>query len=161
MIDQVATVKDLELLLVERIGELDGSVYDQGKTKGRWKEATKALVVAGEAHARGHLAFNVFAESGRNTGRSRSRGDDSVRVDADVVVLFMYHLRPGSQIEDSREASEAAREVIAAILALPERVANFELVNGWRPSVVAGGEWLLVRLDFVAGFDLSLLPRSA
>jgi hypothetical protein len=80
-------MKDLELVFVERILELDGSVFDQGRTKGRWKEAKKALVVEGEAHARGHLAFNVFAESGRNTGRARGRGEESVRTIADVVVL--------------------------------------------------------------------------
>ncbi len=157
----VATMKDLELVFVERILELDGSVFDQGRTKGRWKEAKKALVVEGEAHARGHLAFNVFAESGRNTGRARGRGEESVRTIADVVVLFMYHLRPGSQLADAREASLAARDVVATLLRLPETVANVDVVNSWRPSVVAGGEWLLVRIDLTAAFDLSLLPRSS
>ena len=140
----VATIKDLELLFVERILELDGSIFDQGRTKGRWKEAKKALVVEGEAHSRGHLAFNVF-----------------VRTIADVVVLFMYHLRPGSQLADAREASIAARDVVSTLLSLPETVANVDIVNSWRPSVVAGGEWLLVRLDLTAAFDLSLLPRSS
>lgn len=158
---QVATIADVEELAVERILSLDGSRYNQGRRiKGVWKEAEEALIVEGEAHARGHLAFNVFAESGRNTGRQRDRHDESIQTRADLVVLFMFHIRAGAQVPDSREASRAARDVVAALLANPQTLVVFDVVNSWRPSVVSGGDWLLVRMDFSADFDLSLLERA-
>lgn len=154
----VSTIEELEEFIVERILALDGTPYNQGKkTIGRWKEAEEALVVEGEAYARGHLAFNVFAESGRNTGASRSQ--DFVRTRSDVVVLFMYKLR-AEQHKDARTASLAARDVAAALLALPQNVVQFDVVNSWRPNSIAGGGWLLVRMDFTADFALSLLPAN-
>ncbi len=161
MVQHISTIADVEVAAVARIEAMDGSRYNQGsRTKGVWKEAENALIVDGEAHSRGHLAFNVFCESGRNTGRQRDRHDDTVRTRSDMVVLFMFHLRPTAQISDAREATRAARDVVAALLALPQNLVEFDVVNSWRPSVVAGQEWLLVRMDFSADFDLSLLERA-
>ncbi len=156
----VASIGQVEQIVVDRILALNdepetSSEFDQDVTKGIWKESQQALIVAGEAHARGHLAFNVFAESGRNSGQSRDR--DMVDTISDVVVLFMYHINPGSQIADARKATEASQAIVAAVLALPQQLVVFDVVNSWRPATIAGGEWLLITMNFTAQFDLSIL----
>lgn len=162
LVIKVSNISELEEEAVGRILALPGEPYTLGKGKGRivgkWKEAEEALIVAGEAHARGHLAFNVFAESGRNTGRARDR--DIVRTQADLVVLFMFRIRSTNQIADARLASLASRDVVSALLAMPQAYVVYDVVNSWRPNTVGGGDWLLVRMDFTADFDLSTIPRS-
>jgi len=151
------TIRELEELTLARILALDGTPYNQGTTiRGAWREAEIPLSVADEAHPLGHLLVNVFAESGRNRGMERDQAGRFLAVASDLVILFTYHLRRGTQLEDARQAADAAHDVARALLAWPSRRVVVDLVNLWRPTLTPDGEWLLVRQDYVARFDLSI-----
>ena len=151
------TIEELELDAVARIAALDGSAFNQGSTIiGSWTEATIPLSVEDEAAPLGHLLFNVWAESGRNTGLERDGADEFAKLATDLVVLFTYHIRPGSQIADQRKSSEAARRIVKALMAMPQSQIVYTLVNAFRPALTPDGEWMLVRVDFVALHDLPI-----
>ncbi len=160
--DTYTTIREIEELVVARILDLNTSPkivagdFDQGATRGLWKEASIPLSVVDDSHPLGHLLFNVFAESGRNTGRQRDAADGFTKITADMVVLFTYHLRPTEQIADQRLAADAALLIVRSIMALPQVYQHFDLVNAWRPALTPDGEWLLIRLDFTCFFDMSL-----
>lgn len=154
------SIAELERELVRRILALDGSAYDQGARKGEWREASVPLSVVQEPQSIGHLTFNVFAEAARNATLERDVAPGGfVKLATDVAVLFAYHVRPasdGTQLEDQRAASDAARDVARAVLALPQNLFVSLPVALWRPSVTTDGEWMLVRLDFLCVHDLAL-----
>lgn len=150
------TIREIELGAVARISALDGSAFDQGATKGVWTEATIPLAVEDESHPLGHLAYNVWVESARNLGLERDGAHTFARMASDVVVFFTFHIRPTQQIEDARLASDAALQVISTLMALPQNLSVFQLVNAFRPALAPDGEWMLVRLDFIALHDLPL-----
>lgn len=154
------TIAELEQLLVARISALDGSAYDQGPRVGQWREASVPLSVVSEPQAIGHLTFNVFAEAARNSTQERDRGRGGfVKLITDVAILFAYHIRPaadGTQIADQRAASDAALDLARAVLAMPQNVVQVQPVALWRPSMTTDGEWMLVRLDFLAIHDVEL-----
>ena len=151
------TIAELETTLAARIAALDGSAYSQGSRIGTWREAKTPLSVTDSAQAIGHLTFNVFVESGRNSGGDRDRPfDGSIKLVSDLVVLVAYHIRPGAQVADMRLASDAALQAARAILANPQNEFQTQPVNIWRPAVTSDGEWMLVRLDFRAIHEVSL-----
>lgn len=158
------TIAELERELVSRIEALDGSAFQQGADGpgarlGTWRESRIPLSVLGEAQAIGHLAFNVFVENARNSALERDRSPDgAIKLVSDVAILFAYHVRPTRdlQIPDQRSASDAAIDLARAVLALPQNLFQTQPVSLWRPSITPDGEWMLVRLDFLAIHDLAL-----
>lgn len=155
---QSISIAELEVELVARIAALDGGPFTQGKRIGKWREASIPLSVVAEAQSIGHLTFNVFAEEARNSTLERDVAPGGfVKLATDVAVLFAYHITPARQIPDQRLASDAARDVARAVLALPQNLFVSLPVTLWRPSVTRDGEWMLVRLDFLCVHDLALI----
>lgn len=157
------TIGDLERELVARIQALDGSAFTQGDGPGarvgRWRESQIPLSVLGEAQSVGHLAFNVFCENARNSTLERDRAPDgAIKVISDVAIVFAYHIRPAPtlQISDQRSASDAALQLARAVLAMPQDRFQLQPVSLWRPGVTDDGEWMFVRLDFLALHDVEL-----
>jgi hypothetical protein len=157
------TIAELERDLVARVEALDGSAYTQGTGAGarvgEWRESRIPLSALGEAQSIGHLAFNVFCENARNGTLERDRAPDgAIKVVSDVAVLFGFHIRPtrDRQIPDQRAASDAAIDLARALLALPQNRYQLQPVSLWRPALDPSGEWMLVRLDFLAIHDLAL-----
>lgn len=153
------SIAELERELVRRIAALDGSAYAQGARVGQWREASVPLSVVQEPQAIGHLTFNVFGEAARNATLERDNAPGWIKLATDVAVLFAYHIRPasdGTQLEDQRSASDAAKDVARAVLAMPQNLFVSLPVSIWRPSITTDGEWMLVRLDFLVVHDLSL-----
>ena len=155
------TIRQLEEALVARIAALDGSPYNQDARIGQWREAQIPLSVQSASQAAGHLTFNVFAEAARNSTLERDTSPGGfVKLITDVAVIFAYHIRPAPdrQLADQRAASDAALDVARAVLALPQAAFQTLPVTLWRPSVTDNGEWMLIRLDFLAIHDVSLQP---
>jgi len=158
-----ATVAEIEQALVARIEALDGSAWTQGAGAGArlgtWRESRIPLSVLSEAQSVGHLAFNVFVENARNSTLERGRAPDgAIKVLSDVAILFSFHVRPAPdlQIPDQRAASDAALQLARAVLALPQDRFQLHPVSLWRPGVTDDGEWMFVRLDFLALHDVEL-----
>ncbi len=151
----VFTIKEVEEEASKRIAALDGSVFNQGQTiKGTWREATIPLSVTDDAAPLAHLMFNTWVESARNTGMAEDVDGQVARIASDLVVLFTYHVRPGKQIFDQREASQAALQIVTALMALPQNNMVVTLINAFRPALTPDGEWMLIRVDFVALHDI-------
>jgi hypothetical protein len=153
------TFEDVEVELVRRITALDATAYTQGNRVATWHEALVPLSVLSEAQSIGHMAFNVFVESGRNSTDARDRAPDgAIKLISDIAVLFAFHIRgaPTEQIPDQRRASNAAIDLARAVLAMPQADFQTHPVSLWRPQVSPDGEWMVVRLDFLAIHEIAL-----
>lgn len=169
-----STFENVELAFVARIAALDASAYTLGRrAAARWHESKTPLTVVADPSSLGHLSFGVWIQSAPNTGDGRGTTwvqDDianDVEIDARVRVAFAFELRATKQVPDARIATRAALDVIRALMApwsaLDETTwgtVTVRLIDGLQTGISLDGHWLLVTQDFVASFDLDLLPSG-
>lgn len=154
----------VELELVRRITDLDASAYSYPRgPAASWHEAAEALTVTGDAANLSHLAFNVWTEVGRNGGIDRNATSDGyLWADLDVVVAFSFRLRPTQQVADMRLTSDAAIDVLRALLAewpADQPCVQIDVPEGdawYTPALTEDGEWAVVVMQFSAAFDIRL-----
>ena len=75
----------------------------------------------------------------------------------DAVAVEVAHPGPvvgTAQIEDQRDASDAALQVVQALMALPQNMMVVTLVTAFRPALTPDGELMLCRVDFVVLHDI-------
>jgi hypothetical protein len=160
------TPADVERLFVQRILDLDASAYRYPRAPPpRWNESNVALTVTENASEFAHLAFNVWTERGLNSGdESGDLTDGYLWVDARLVVAFIFRLRPKSQVEDARLTSDAAIDVLRALLAewpADQPCIQVQVPPGgtwYQPALTRDGEWAVVTMQFLASFELRLDP---
>jgi len=151
-------VDQLEESIAARVAGVDAAPYDQRGSGSAvaapaFIEADSPLVPQGEARPLGHLRYSVLCESAPVVDDRQNPGTYAKCV-ADVVVQFLYRLRPGSQRGDQRLAAQAAASVVRAIKAIPQHEWSAAIVNAWAPTISVDGEWLLVALTFAVVFDI-------
>lgn len=168
-----STFRQVEERLVERISALDASEFTIGTVPAKWRESKTPLSVIADSSALGHLAFNVWTQNAPNTNDADSltwKQDDlenQVEVDTRLVVAFAYNLRSGHQTEDTRRATDAAIDVVRAVMAAwdaeDEDAAGsvtIRLVDALQVALSIDGHWMLVTQDYIASFDIDLLPSN-
>jgi hypothetical protein len=160
------TPGDIERECVQKILDLDGSAYRYPKgAPARWHESNVALTVTGDASEFAPLAFNVWTETGRNSGdESGYLSDGYLWAVLNLVVAFVFRLRPAHQVADARLTSDAAIDILRALMGewpaggpcvqvdVPPRGAWYQ------PSMTQDGEWMVVVMQFTVGFELRLDP---
>ncbi len=152
------TIAELEADMAARIVAipLTGKAYAQDRTA--WQESPTALTASRESAIASHLTFSVSVEDAP-VGASQHHAGQSVGVlGARLAVLFMARIRGGQQQADMRLASDAARDVAGVLLA-QYAAANISPVNMYRPGPIVD-QFMAVRLDFSADFDLSITPQQ-
>lgn len=166
-----STFRKVEELLVKRIAALDASAYTNGQTPATWTESKTPLTVIADSSALGHLNFNVWTQNAPNTNDADSVTykidplENQAEVDTRVVVAFAYRLRSGLQTEDTRRATDAALDVVRAVMAAwtaddedEAGSVTIRLVDALQVALSIDGHWMLVTQDYIASFDIDLLP---
>lgn len=164
------TFKAVEEAMVARIVALDASAFTHGGVPACWHESKSPLSVMVDASTIAHLSFNVWIQSAPNTNDNRGMTwqdndvDNDVEIDALMKVAFAFELRSFDQVSDTRDASDAAIDVIRALMAewtADDQVASgavlLRLLNGYQTGMTLDGQWMLVTQDYIASFDLDLL----
>ncbi len=167
---QPSTFRKVEESLVKRIAALNAEAYTTGQVPAEWHESKTPLTVISDSSALGHLSFNVWVQSAPNTDDASDMTfqadevDNFAEIDARVVVAFAYKLRPGAQTEEARTATDAAVDVIRAVMAAWTAAdetefgtITFRLVDGLQPAITLDAGWQLITQDYIASFDLDLL----
>jgi hypothetical protein len=121
------TIRQIEEAFTARVEALNASAYAlaPGHTPA-WREASIALTPAAESAPRSHLSFNVWVDSVANIEQARGSSwlaaepdtpvDETVYVEASLRIAFLFELRASQQVADSRKASDAAHDVLRAVL---------------------------------------------
>lgn len=158
-------VDQVEEQIALRVASVDAAPFDQrtaGSTIGSpaFIEAEAALVPQGEARPLGHLRFHVLAESA-NIIDDRQRPGTLAKTVSDVLVSFLYRIRPGKdsddipyQRNDQRLAARAASAIVRAVKAFPHSEWSASVDNAWAPTISADGEWLLVGVTFSVLYEM-------
>jgi hypothetical protein len=166
------TFRAVEESLVARIAAMDSSAYTLGRrARAKWHESRTPLTVISDPSSLGHLAFNVWIQNAPNDEEARGMVwdagsvDNDVRISARVRVAFAFKLRAASQTKDARIATDAAADVVRAVMAEWDAdtaaefgVVNMRLVDGLQTSLSLDAHWLLISQDYLAAFDLNLRP---
>ena len=166
------TLRLVEESLVARLAALDASAYTLGRrARAKWHESRTPLTVISDPSSLGHLAFNVWIQNAPNDDESRGMVWDAGSVDNDarltcrVRVAFAFKLRATTQTKDARIATDAAVDVVRAVMAEWDAetaavygVVNVRLVDALQVSMTPDASWLLVSQDYLASFDLNLRP---
>jgi len=91
--------------------------------------------------------------------------DNGARLTCRVRVAFAFKLRATTQTKDARIATDAAVDVVRAVMAEWDAetaavygVVNVRLVDALQVSMTPDASWLLVSQDYLASFDLNLRP---
>ena len=166
------TFRAVEESLVARIAALDSFAYTLGRrARAKWHESRTPLTVISDPSSLGHLAYNVWIQNAPNDEEARGMVwdagsvDNDVRLSARVRVAFAFKLRAASQTKDARIATDAAADVVRAVMAEWDAetaaefgVVNMRLVDGLQTSLSLDAHWLLISQDYLASFDLNLRP---
>ena len=175
-----STFSNVERAIVARIAALDGSPYTHGKPPAVWHESDTPLSVISDPSSLGHLSFGVWIQAAPNTYDARSATfqdagwlgdpdgvdpDNLAEIDARVRVAFCFEIRNPNGTADARQATDAALDVVRGLMA-PWSAADeaewgtvtVRLVDGLQTSVSLDGHWLLIQQDYIATFDIDLLP---
>lgn len=160
------TIAEVEQVLVERILSLDASAYTHPYgTPAEWHQSTIAFDAAQENNALSHLAFDLHVEAARNAANERGAVTNGyLWVSCDVVVAFVFQLRPSEQIHDARRASDAAVDVVRALMtdwSAQDPCVQVDIPPGeewYRTAATPDGGWALVIQRFSASFELRLDP---
>ena len=160
------TTKDVEEeaeRLILTLNQINVSRHSQGgKKAARWRATSIPFTVLQDSSNLGHLLFEVWCEDLPNSGLSRGAevgGDEeSVTIAADMKVQFTYRLRGTQQKKDARQATEAAQDIVRALMQPWDYDANgcvdLLLVNAGSVSLTLDGEWCLVQQDYIVEFQL-------
>lgn len=158
----VTTYREVEEALVAQIQALDPSAHQQGGSADVWHESRVPLSIVDDPSNLGHLAFNVWIEAAPNSGLHRDAElAGEIYVVAGLVVAFAYRLRAGNQVADARAATDAAHDVVRALMA-PDAAGSADVayVDGLQPAMADDGEWLFVTQTYEVRFDLDLSRSS-
>jgi len=151
------TFRAIEEALVAQIAALDPSAHQQAGVADTWHESRVPLSIVDDPSNLGHLAFNVWLEQA--PAEPSRQGDlDEVYVAGQLVVAFAYRLRAGNQVDDARSATDAAHDLVRALMA-PTAAgvdALVTYVDGLQPAMADDGEWLFITQHFEVRFDLDL-----
>lgn len=151
------TVRQLEEGVSAVIAALDASDYDQGTVEAKWTESQIPAVADAGVQPLAHLCYVAHVASSVNTGNDRDETSEYCRLRSSLVVAFGYHLRPGvDQIADSRLATDAAHDVVRAVMGNWTTQANVNLANAGEYSIAASGEYAMVVISFDVLHDLSI-----
>ena len=146
-------VYEVEADAAARIAVLDASAYKQGNVAAEWRESTQAATADGVSYATSHLSFSAFVTSSPAVSPSHQMAWTTARVRSRLLVEYLFHLRPGQQISDSRLSARAAGDIRRAIMA-PSSDYNAVLFDAGRVQRTSDGEWLLVQVEFDVFHDV-------
>ena len=160
------TIESIEEEAVSIIEDLDATAFDLGFATNIWHETETPFDLIDDNHALGHLAFEVAVldvpntETGRATERNSDAEfavDQTAYVEAVMSVAFTFGLRPSQQKADLRTASNAAQQIVRALLAPWNYAGNGTvqvlLDNPYRPTLDPAGAFVLVDQDYRVLFD--------
>lgn len=172
------TVKDIEEEAVAIITALDASAFEQGMGSDKWHETTIPFSLLDDSHGLAHLLFEVAITDAPNTDDARSTErnnpvgdvdfdvDQTAYIDALMSVAFTYNLRSGTQKADVRKASDAAQQLMRALMGPWDYAANGTLQvlleNPYRPTLDPAQQYVMVDQFYRVVFDMdtSALPVS-
>jgi len=135
--------------------------YAQASTDA-WREAEEPLLPEIEPSIRAHLSYFVDDRNTDDTLRSRSTHDDQPLVRSEVVVRFLYAVRPGANRKpDWDRAARAGAALIGHVLQdyawgvdlIVQRPNSGQLI---RRLPINGGEHLAVEVRVDVIYQLSL-----
>ena len=106
---------------------LDGTAYKQGPADPKWRE-TRSLRIRDEAASVVHLRFHAAVDSAQSNGGHRGSPRGTEQVESELIVAFVYHLRPATHAEDLRLSNSAAQDIAKAI--------NRDTSADWSPRFV-------------------------
>ncbi len=152
------TIKSVQLEMARRITALDATQFNQraaAQPASTWSLSNDPLSIVNDSALLAHLLFSTSVEDAPNTGLDRDAWGEQTLLALDARVLFSYNLRAGKKTADQLDSSEAAADIVAALLA-PWPEVNVELANAYRPGRVLDGRWLEVEVRFVIYIDLSV-----
>jgi hypothetical protein len=103
--------------ITEKIAEaltanLVATPYLQGVTES-WRESPNPTGDVGGESA--HLTFSVLCRASPVTDQRRGQTGEVIRCKSAIEVVFAYHVRADTEVEDTRLAKRAAREIIAVV----------------------------------------------
>ena len=75
---------------------LDGAAYKQGPANPEWRE-TRSLRIRDEAASVVHLRFHAAVDSAQSNGGHRGSPRGTEQVESELIVAFVYHLRPATR----------------------------------------------------------------
>lgn len=149
------TVAQLEAAYATVIEAVDASAHDQLGQGESWHESTEPLTATEDGAPLSHLAFSVVVESGDVYADGEAGFSGEVTVNADLRVVFTYRIRAGAKLTDQRSASDAARDIVKAILNASTVNAVPAPENVYEPGPVVDG-FMDVQTRYRIIFDLSL-----
>lgn len=161
------TFEDVELEAVGLIEALDASAHSQGKKAAAWRETSVPFSVQQDAANLGHLLFEVWIQDSPNSDLSRAGeiNEQAATIAARLRVQFTYKIRGAHQIADRRSATNAAHDVVRALMAPWDYDANgcvdLLLINAMSVSLTLDGTWILVSQDYIVEFDLDTSAFTA
>lgn len=138
------------------------SGYAQATTDA-WQEAEEPLIPEVEPQTRAHLSFFVDDRNTDDTKQSRSTHDDEPLTRNELVVRFLYQMRPGANRKPDWDRAARAGRVLLGHLLTDHRwdpAMHLQRPNSGqllRRFPVAGGEFLAVevRVDAIYQFSLA------
>lgn len=148
------TLAEIEEEAARRIVALDSSRFhfDLPGEQG-WRESREPLTAVESTVGNSHLSFSCSVEDAPVLEESDS-GDQLayITVQATLVVAFLYKLPATDRLAAMRLATEAARTIVAALLA-PWPEVNVWLRQRYRPGPVRDDGFMPVELRFMVQTD--------
>lgn len=157
-----ATFREIEEEARDRILALDASAFKQGGSAPKWRESSTPITVLQDPSSLAHLLFSVWIQAAINTDMESDLIEDGFMwVETRLNVLFAYRMRGSMKTEDARSASDAAIDIIRALMGRWDDNKGCALVRAvdvLQPSVSVDGEYYIIGQNYTAAFDLRLDP---
>jgi hypothetical protein len=136
-------VDEVEVRARDRILALNAdtermALYRQGTVDASWREVTQLGLEPAAPAGVAHLSFHAFVEGSPNSRLLRDAAGEEGMFRSQLVVMFTYHVRSDAQIQDSRLARQAAKDVVKAI--------NRDDAD-WIVEIVDAGRFMLTDTD--------------
>ncbi len=160
-----ATFREIEEEARDRILALDASAFKQGGSAPKWKESSTPITVLQDPSSLAHLLFSVWIQSAINTDlESDLIEDGQMWVETRLNVLFAYRMRGRTQTEDARSATDAAIDIVRALMSTWDQnkgCALIRAVDVLQQSISVDGEYIVILQNYTAAFDLRLDPTPS
>lgn len=145
------TIAEVEAAAADKIAALDATAHRLASGGVvTWREADIPLTASDGSALESHLLFSVTIEDGPATGAT---GAGSVQVAGEMLVAFLYKVPAGGRLAATRKASDAARDVVRALLAPWSDGPAVDVINAYTPLALSG-DFLRVEVRFSCVFDL-------
>lgn len=147
-------IDEVEDLVEAAIGRLDATAH-QHTSGDSWTRSPVPLTVAQPGAVVRHLTYSATIE--RASATPTGGGPGSLRLEADLRVLYLYRLRQtldGAQDPaiDARRASRAARDLLGAVCRAHPSI-TVEVREAYRAGRILDGEYQEAEIRCLLYFD--------